>query len=777
MFQRESSTAMYDSYDQLRKARKMQSEASLRRTASGASLSSMGSLSSIATKASQWDHHVRMTAMRNERIRLQNEASRLRGAFVNHDKRLTGEIPRHMLKPCLKAGGSQLPDNEVAMLAKRFATSDGGFHWLRFCESLETGRGDQMANYHPRVFSRPSTAQIQENAMVPNKELYQRGGTVSSKFLASKMSRRSMTPSASMGMLTGSISSLDPQSGKVSRMRRMVSQGSAASLRTSESAAKLREEKFNKMAEWQSNFSAKSRPSTVPANMMRGPAPPTPQEAPPSVTYAEPEPAYVPPPPPADGLTHEERFQRDKEIKSLMAMAEEGLNSRFSDMFKAFQYVDLDRSGRLSKKEIQRALDLWNITITEDQLDMILGNIDEDNDGGISYEEFVDKLARGTVAPAAMGKRGMQSKEAMGVDSQEMLAKQLGHGDKKYFDPSINAKGGVSSTKPGAKVAVKPPTPQVAAAPPAKKALTHEEKFQQEKEIKSLMAMAEEGMNSRFSDMFKAFQYVDLDRSGRLSKKELQRALDLWNIPISDEQLDMILGNIDEDNDGGISYEEFVDKLARGTVAPAAMGKRGMQSKEAMGVDSQEMLAKQLGHGDKKYFDPSINAKGGVSSTKPGAKVAVKPPTPQVAAAPPAKKALTHEEKFQQEKEIKSLMAMAEEGMNSRFSDMFKAFQYVDLDRSGRLSKQELRRALDLWNIPISDEQLDMILGTMDDDDDGGISYEEFVDKLARGTVAPAAMGKRGMQSKEAMGVDSQEMLAKQLGHGDKKYFNPSINA
>ena len=51
------------------------------------------------------------------------------------------------------------------------------------------------------------------------------------------------------------------------------------------------------------------------------------------------------------------------------------------------------------------------------------------------------------------------------------------------------------------------------------------------------MAMAEEGMNSRFSDMFKAFQYVDLDRSGRLSKKELQRALDLWNIPISDDQL------------------------------------------------------------------------------------------------------------------------------------------------------------------------------------------------------------------------------------------------
>ena len=36
---------------------------------------------------------------------------------------------------------------------------------------------------------------------------------------------------------------------------------------------------------------------------------------------------------------------------------------------------------------------------------------------------------------------------------------------------------------------------------------------------------------------------------------------------------------------------------------------------------------------------------------------------------------------------------------------------------------------------------------------------------LARDTVAPAAMGKRDMQSKEAMGVDAQEMLHQQLGH------------
>jgi len=148
------------------------------------------------------------------------------------------------------------------------------------------------------------------------------------------------------------------------------------------------------------------------------------------------------------------------------------------------------------------------------------------------------------------------------------------------------------------------------------------------------------------------------------------------------------------------------------------------------------------------------------------------------AAAPPLppKKQLTHEEKFHQEKELKDLMALTEAGLNSRFTDMFKAFQYLDLDRSGRLSRQEIARGLDLWNIPTDDRKLDLLLGDCDQDGDGGVSYEEFVDKLARETVSTAAMGKRGMQSKEAMGVDSQEMLAEQLGHKKLAKFKPTIN-
>jgi len=126
---------------------------------------------------------------------------------------------------------------------------------------------------------------------------------------------------------------------------------------------------------------------------------------------------------------------------------------------------------------------------------------------------------------------------------------------------------------------------------------------------------ASDALNSRFSNMFKAFQYVDLDRSGTLNAKEIRRALDLWNVPLDEKSLSQLIAACDHDGDGEVDYKEFVDVLARDTVAPAAMGKRDMQSKQAMGVDSQALMAQQLGHytgEEKKRFygavDISINA-------------------------------------------------------------------------------------------------------------------------------------------------------------------------
>lgn len=87
----------------------------------------------------------------------------------------------------------------------------------------------------------------------------------------------------------------------------------------------------------------------------------------------------------------------------------------------------------------------------------------------------------------------------------------------------------------------------------------------------------------------------------------------------------------------------------------------------------------------------------------------------------------------------------AKTAMNSRFSDMRKAFQFADVDASGYLGKDELRRALDLWNVPINEDKLLNLLGTCDVDGDGNVSYSEFVNALARDTVSLDALQARKM--------------------------------
>jgi len=143
--------------------------------------------------------------------------------------------------------------------------------------------------------------------------------------------------------------------------------------------------------------------------------------------------------------------------------------------------------------------------------------------------------------------------------------------------------------------AAAPPTPPQFAAPvvPQRDLAAERQKLRSTQFVKG----ASEALNSRFSDMFKAFQYVDLDRSGTLNKAELQRAIEMWNLPVDESKLDDLIAACDADGDGNVDYKEFVDVLARDTVAPAAMGKRDMQAMQAMGAADVDPAF--LGHAGK----------------------------------------------------------------------------------------------------------------------------------------------------------------------------------
>jgi len=241
------------------------------------------------------------------------------------------------------------------------------------------------------------------------------------------------------------------------------------------------------------------------------------------------------------------------------------------------------------------------------------------------------------------------------------------------------------------------------------------------------VAQAQDALNSRFTDMYKAFQYVDMNGDGSLDAREMRRALDMWNIPLDDKTLKDLMRACDANGSGEVDYKEFVDMLARDTVSVAALGKRGMQAKEAMGVS--DMDAEFLGHG---------RAKGaqGFRNVELSANVGGK----RVTGGPAVNRDISEAEKT-------AFVSAASEAINSRFGDMHRAFQSVDLDHNGTLNEKEIRRALDLWNIPMDDAVLKSLISACDDDGSGEVDYKEFVDMLARDTIAGDLKQQQGKEA------------------------------
>uniref|UniRef100_A0A0B7BT72 EF-hand domain-containing protein n=1 Tax=Arion vulgaris TaxID=1028688 RepID=A0A0B7BT72_9EUPU len=54
-------------------------------------------------------------------------------------------------------------------------------------------------------------------------------------------------------------------------------------------------------------------------------------------------------------------------------------------------------------------------------------------------------------------------------------------------------------------------------------------------------------------------------------------------------------------------------------------------------------------------------------------------------------------------------------------------FQSLDVDKSGKLNKYEVKSLCQKLNVKVSDQQLDDLIDRADHNDDGEISYDEFL--------------------------------------------------
>ncbi|KAH0457327.1 hypothetical protein IEQ34_012642 [Dendrobium chrysotoxum] len=83
----------------------------------------------------------------------------------------------------------------------------------------------------------------------------------------------------------------------------------------------------------------------------------------------------------------------------------------------------------------------------------------------------------------------------------------------------------------------------------------------------------------REDHLFAAFSYFDKDGSGYITRDELQLACEEFGI--EDIRLEEIIHEVDQDNDGRIDYNEFVEMMQKGN---AGFGKKGLQNNFSIGL-------------------------------------------------------------------------------------------------------------------------------------------------------------------------------------------------
>ena len=194
-------------------------------------------------------------------------------------------------------------------------------------------------------------------------------------------------------------------------------------------------------------------------------------------------------------------------------------------------------------------------------------------------------------------------------------------------------------------------------------------------EVRKAQRLIKDRILDKYSGFKHAFESVDDDNSGFINRKEIEVMFKKLEIPaIRPEVMDTLIDIIDcEDNSGGGEAGEadiHYREFARAFATDDIMGMRPLP--------------------------------------------APKPPsTPQVKLSAADQLAGFVRTKFHPEQ-------------------MKQAFTFLDTDKSGALSRREIKRAMAMWNIVLTNKDLDDIFEKCDDNGDGNISYNEFLNVSKR---------------------------------------------
>lgn len=220
-------------------------------------------------------------------------------------------------------------------------------------------------------------------------------------------------------------------------------------------------------------------------------------------------------------------------VQSAVATARHQISSRFIEMHQAFQHFDLDNSGKLERPEIARMCASCNIKAPAD-IDALMRYCDLNGDDVLDYREFVDAFAQDTVQREKTWYAGNTRQQS----EARCFAVTPNH---------VNPAEGVFGLRAVARFG-EPPRP-INCAQGISGRLSGS--------TGPLVDPVRERVQQRYTWPLKAFQHVDTDGDGSITRREMAHAIAHWNLPADSAQVSNLMAKCDTNNDGVLSYNEF----------------------------------------------------------------------------------------------------------------------------------------------------------------------------------------------------------------------------
>lgn len=268
----------------------------------------------------------------------------------------------------------------------------------------------------------------------------------------------------------------------------------------------------------------------------------------------------------------------------------------------------------------------------------------------------------------------------------------LKDGNKEEFLKQHAAKESKRAEKAAAqKAAAEAAAAAAAAAPgPVKKRRDIPEVSDQE--LRRAHSMIKARLSSQFGELRQAFRAFDTDASGFISVEEAESTLSTLELGLPKRIVSRIIDIADYDGDGDISFAEFCRVLTADDIIY-------MKDSLSAGTGGNHAVV------DTRLKERVERAGPKVLAEKNGVKVT--------------------------DKDVRTALFQIKERLMNKYKRLDTAFKAIDADRSGYLTRDELRFALMMLNLDvISKEVLDVILDMVDKDGDGQVNHYEFVTVL-----------------------------------------------